>query len=170
VGSASAPIQVDEQPRASHVANEEDLRAAAVEPKDPPLQGQVEHQKTPGSSSSFALLRRLILEHGAGRPRARYERRTTGRRSGTQRSALTGASGTSKDTRKFFVFALLRLLLLRERAQDDQDQPRMVEPKIISGRQGRHHHGASRRGGYRLQQDWTRLLWTRLLWTRRPCC
>jgi hypothetical protein len=60
----------------------------------------------------FAVpVRRLILrEHGAGRPRARYKKkRSTGRRSGTQRSALTGATGNPRGTKKFFVFALLRL-------------------------------------------------------------
>ena len=53
MGSANAPIQVEKQPQAAHVANEEDVRAAAVDPKDPPLQGQVEHEETlPKSSSS----------------------------------------------------------------------------------------------------------------------
>jgi hypothetical protein len=65
------------------LTNEEDLRAAAVEPKDPPLQGQVEHQNfTPGSSSSSPLLLRLIrlilCEHGAGRPEGRHGNGTRG--------------------------------------------------------------------------------------------
>jgi hypothetical protein len=51
VGDASASSQVEAQPQA-RVANEEELRAAAVEPKDPLLQGQLEHQVAPGSFSS----------------------------------------------------------------------------------------------------------------------